>query len=86
MDIEIFIIVFIGIIFLLVLYGMFKFIIKTARDLIINAVGGLLIFLAANFIFNMGMQYNLINLLICIAGGIPGAIILIILHLLGINF
>ncbi|MCD1295810.1 transcriptional regulator [Methanocella sp. CWC-04] len=85
MELELIFYLIFGIIFILILYAMFKFILKTAKDIIINAVGGLVLFVAINFIFNMGMEYDPVNLLICILGGIPGAVCLIILSLLGVT-
>lgn len=62
------------------------YILKTATHLIINAVLGLIIFVAANAIFNIGIKYTLSALLVCAFGGIPGAIIVMLLHILGVAF
>jgi len=59
---------------------------KSAAHLLINAVLGLILFVAANAIFNIGIDYSIPALLVCAFGGIPGAIIVILLHLLGIAF
>ena len=76
------IIVFLAIIGVIVAY----YILKTATHLIINAVLGLIIFVAANAIFNIGITYSLPALLVCALGGIPGAIIVILLHIFGVAF
>jgi hypothetical protein len=76
------IIVLLAIIGVIVAY----YILKTATHLIINAVLGLIIFVAANAIFNIGIKYSLPALLVCALGGIPGAIIVILLHIFGVAF
>lgn len=57
---------------------------KLAVSLILNGLGGLFILLLANFVFNMGIPYDLPTLLISAIGGVPGAICVIILKLTGI--
>jgi len=76
------IIVLLAIIGVIVAY----YLLKTATHLIINAVLGLIILVAANVIFNLGISYSLPALLVCAFAGIPGAIIVIILHLFGVAF
>jgi uncharacterized membrane protein (UPF0136 family) len=62
------------------------YLLKTATHLIINAVLGLIIFFAANAIFDVGISYSLPALLVCAFAGIPGAIIVILLHIFGVAF
>jgi hypothetical protein len=62
------------------------YILKTATHLIINAVLGLIILVAANAIFNLDISYSAYALLVCAIAGIPGAIIVILLHVFGIAF
>ena len=76
------IIVLLAIIGVIVAY----YLLKTATHLIINAILGLIILVAANVIFNLGISYSLPALLVCAFAGIPGAIIVIILHLFGVAF
>ena len=76
------IIVLLAIIGVIVAY----YLLKTATHLIINAVLGLIILVAANVIFNLGISYSLPALLVCAFAGIPGAIIVIVLNLLGVAF
>jgi len=59
---------------------------KTATHLIINTVLGLIIFFIANAVFDTGIPYSFAALLVCAFGGIPGAIIVILLHMSGIAF
>ncbi|HNS82590.1 MAG TPA: pro-sigmaK processing inhibitor BofA family protein [Methanolinea sp.] len=67
------------------------FLIKDITKLIINSILGLLILFFANLFNIMGslgrtdIPYSLVNILLCILGGIPGALIVIVLHLLGIE-
>jgi len=67
------------------------FLIKDITKLIINSILGLLILFFANLFNIMGslgrtdIPYSLVNVLLCILGGIPGALIVIVLHLLGIE-
>jgi uncharacterized membrane protein (UPF0136 family) len=76
------IIVILAIIGVIVAY----YLLKTATHLIINAVLGLIIFFAANAIFDVGISYSLPALLVSAFAGIPGAIIVILLHIFGIAF
>ncbi len=67
------------------------FIIKDIGKIIINSILGLLILFLVNVFHIMDslgrteIPYSLVNVLLCILGGIPGAFIVIILHLLGIE-
>lgn len=67
------------------------FLIKDITKLIINSILGLLILFFMNLFNIMGslgrpeIPYSLVNVLLCILGGIPGAIIVIVLHLIGIE-
>ncbi|MCQ8894166.1 MAG: pro-sigmaK processing inhibitor BofA family protein [Methanolinea sp.] len=67
------------------------FILKDITKLVINSILGLLILFFTNLFGVMGIfgrpdiPYSLVNLLLCILGGIPGALIVIVLHLLGME-
>jgi hypothetical protein len=60
----------------IVVYLMFK----AAKHLIVNSILGVLVLLAANF--GLGIAYTWVVILICAIGGIIGAGIVILLHLL----
>lgn len=60
--------------------------IHSAEHAIINTVMGLIILALANFIFHLGIKYSIWTILVCAIGGIPGAILVIVLRLLGIAF
>ncbi len=59
---------------------------KTAKALIINTIMGLIFLAAGNLIFNLGIAYTGTVLLVCAIGGIPGTILVIVLHVLNIAF
>ncbi len=67
------------------------FLLKDITKLIINSILGLLVLFFMNLFNIMGslgrpeIPYSLVNVLLCILGGIPGAIIVIVLHLIGIE-
>ncbi len=67
------------------------FVLKDITKLIINSILGLLILFLVNLTGIMNtlsrpdIPYSLVNILLCILGGIPGALIVIILHLLGME-
>lgn len=69
-------ILFALIIMVIVVYLMFK----AAKHLIVNSILGVLVLLAANF--GLGIAYTWVVILICAIGGIIGAGIVILLHLL----
>ena len=67
------------------------FVIKNVVHLIINAILGLVLLFIVNFFHLMqyagkpDIGYDLITILICAIGGVPGAVIVIVLALLGIT-
>lgn len=73
-----------AIIIIFIAYKLLKLTVKLAVWLILNALGGLFILLLANFVFNMGIPYDLPTLLISAICGVPGAACIIILKLMGI--
>lgn len=58
----------------------------SAKHIIINTIMGLIILALTNLVFHMGITYSIWTILICAMGGVPGAILVIVLHLLGIAF
>lgn len=67
------------------------FLIRDLTKLVINSILGLLILFFINLFHVMGhigrtdIPYSLVNILLCILGGIPGALIAIVLHIVGIE-
>jgi hypothetical protein len=62
------------------------FILRTAGRLIINTILGLILLVVSNFVFHLNITYSIPVILICALGGIPGAILVILLHVLGVAF
>ena len=82
--IELAVVIVVVLICLAILFALFKFLLKTAAALILNAIGGLVILLIATYYFKMLIPYDALTLLVCIAGGVPGAACVIILDLIGV--
>ncbi|MCS3924006.1 pro-sigmaK processing inhibitor BofA family protein [Methanosalsum natronophilum] len=59
---------------------------KTVKSLVINAIVGLLVLVAANLIFSLEIAYTWVVIVICALGGIFGALLIILLNILGIAF
>ncbi len=70
---------------LLVILLAYEFL-HTAKHAIINTITGLITLALVNFVLHMGIPYSIWVILICAIGGIPGAILVIVFHLLGIAF
>ncbi len=66
------------------------YLMKKAMTLVINAVAGLVTLWLLNYFDVLGwfgapdIQINLVTILICALGGLPGALVLVLLHLVGI--
>jgi hypothetical protein len=62
------------------------YILKSVTHLIVNTVLGLILLAVGNIVFNIGISYSWESILVCALGGIPGAILVILLHYLHIAF
>ena len=63
------------------------YLLKSVKHLIVNTVLGLVLLVVSNAVFHVGIDYTSIPvLLVCALGGIPGAILVILLHILNIAF
>ena len=69
---------------LVVLLGAAR-ILQAVRPLIVNAVIGLLVFLAASW-FGIGVEINWLTLAVVAIGGLPGAILVVLLSVFGVAF
>lgn len=69
---------------LALLFGAYT-IIKAVKPFIVNAVVGVIVLLIASFL-GLGVEITPIAVLICAVGGIPGALLVILLAYLGIAF
>ncbi len=76
------IVLFIAVLAVIAVY----YILKTAKYLIVNTILGLILLFASNVIFKMDIAYSATALLVCALGGIPGAVLVILLHVLKIAF
>jgi hypothetical protein len=65
------------------------FFLKDPVKIIINSILGLLILFMVNYLNLLeyvgrpDIEYNTVNIILCILGGVPGALIVIIMQLLG---
>ncbi len=62
------------------------YILKSIGHLIVNTVLGLILLVVVNFIFKLGIAYTIPTILVCAFGGIPGAILVILLNHLHVAF
>ena len=61
-------------------------IVRSITHFAINALIGLVILWLANAIAGLGIGYSIWVILICAIGGIFGAVLVIVLHLIGLAF
>ena len=61
-------------------------VLKTAKGLVINTVIGLVILVLANFALGLKIAYTWVVIAICAVGGTVGALLVIVLHYLGLAF
>ncbi len=69
---------------LLVLFIVFK-LGNLIFGLILNSILGLIAVWAVNSLFNLGIVYNLLTIIVVAITGLPGVAVIIILKLLGIS-
>ncbi len=69
---------------LAVLFGAYT-VIKTVKPFIVNAVVGVIVLVIASFL-GIGVEITPVAVLICAIGGIPGAILVVLLAYTGIAF
>jgi hypothetical protein len=60
-------------------------IVQAVRPLLINAVVGLLVFFVAEW-FGVGVQIDWLTLAVVAVGGLPGAILVVLLSILDVAF
>jgi hypothetical protein len=66
------------------LFGAYR-ILKTIKPLVVNAVVGLLILVVAN-VAGVGVAISPMAILVCAVGGVPGAILVILLAYVDVAF
>lgn len=69
---------------LALLFGAYT-IIKAVKPLVVNAIVGVVVLVIASFL-GVGVEITPIAVLICAVGGVPGAILVILLAYAGIAF
>lgn len=69
---------------LALLFGAYA-VIKTVKPFIVNAVVGVIVLVIASFL-GIGVEITPVAILVCAIGGIPGALLVILLAYLGIAF
>ncbi|PSQ15177.1 hypothetical protein BRD02_07230 [Halobacteriales archaeon QS_8_69_73] len=69
---------------LALLFGAYR-IINTIKPLIINAIVGVIILIVAN-VAGLGVAISAVAVLVCAVGGLPGAVLVILLSILDIAF
>lgn len=69
---------------LAIIFGAF-IVLRSIKNFLVNAVVGLVILFLANTIAGLGIGYSLLVILICAIGGVLGAILIILLHFIGIT-
>lgn len=61
-------------------------VLKTIKRMLVNTVVGLILLVLANLVLGLNIAYSWVVILICAIGGAVGAILVIVLHYLGIAF
>ncbi len=70
---------------IVIVFGAFL-ILKSIKNFIINAAVGLVILFLVNTLTGLGIGYGWLVILICGIGGILGAFLVILIHILGLGF
>jgi pro-sigmaK processing inhibitor BofA len=76
-----------AILFLIVLYVLVKLGVRFGKYLAVNSILGIIVLVIANMIlvnFGLTVPIDLITILICALAGIPGALLVILLVVLGV--
>ena len=69
----------------IIIYVLWK-ILEDATQLAINSIIGIIIFWLLNQFFNMGIPINWLSILVVALAGIPGVILVVLIHFLGLGF
>jgi pro-sigmaK processing inhibitor BofA len=75
------------ILFLIVLYVLVKLGVRFGKYLAVNSILGIIVLVIANFFlvnFGLTVPIDLVTILMCALAGIPGALLVILLVVLGI--
>ncbi|MDM7935040.1 MAG: pro-sigmaK processing inhibitor BofA family protein [Methanothrix sp.] len=69
---------------IVVIFGAFL-ILRSLKNFVLNAIIGLVILFVANAVAGLGIGYSWLVILICGIGGILGALLVILLRIIGIG-
>lgn len=61
-------------------------VLKTVKNMAVNTIMGLLVLVVANTVLGMNIAYSWVVILTCAIAGVVGAILVILLHYVGIFF
>ncbi len=67
-----------------IIFGAF-IILRSIKHFIFNAIIGLIILFLANTFAGLGIGYSWLVILICAIGGVLGAVLVIIIHIMGLG-
>ncbi|MBI5223557.1 pro-sigmaK processing inhibitor BofA family protein [Candidatus Micrarchaeota archaeon] len=70
---------------LLFLYLFYRFI-KGLFFLVIHSIGALLLLFLVNFLFSLSIPISVLSFLVVLFGGIPGLLLILLLHFLNLAF
>lgn len=76
----------IGLILALIAAFILYKLLKTAKNMVVNTVIGLVILFAAKLLLGLDIAINVITILICAIAGVIGALIVILLTYMGVGF
>ncbi len=68
-----------------IIFGLF-ILLRSVTHFVVNAVIGLVILFLANMFLGLGIGYGWLVIIICAIGGVLGAILVIVIHLMGLGF
>lgn len=68
-----------------IIFGLFL-IFRSITHFIVNAIIGLVILFLANTFLGLGVANSWLVIVICAIGGVLGAILVIVIHLMGLGF
>jgi pro-sigmaK processing inhibitor BofA len=77
----------VAILVLIVLYILIKLGLRFGKYLVVNSILGIIVLVIANFFlanFGLTVPIDLVTILVCALAGIPGALLVILLVVLGI--
>ncbi|NYZ75529.1 pro-sigmaK processing inhibitor BofA family protein [Candidatus Micrarchaeota archaeon] len=70
---------------LFIVYLIYRFL-KNPLYIIANSVVGILIFLVLNFFLGLSIPINIFSVGIVAIGGVPGVLLVLLIHFLGLGF